>query len=211
MAPARLLFLLVAPIAMLFGANTAKAEAITSIWLGAEVSFIIPDVVVYDEAFDISFSVDTATAAPSITLAFMTYLNMSDTLTAAGSAWEYEFISSEDQWDLTLFGDFGDATTPTTHDAGGYSSRFYDPINGNYTWLWSDYEDKVVWTLHDLVLHEATNFELTIQAFMMAPVSFAIDVVETPLEVPEPSSAAFLGLGLSLLAAYSHRAALRRR
>lgn len=200
MAPTRPLFFLAALIAMLFGANAAKAESITSTWLGAEVSFILPEVVTYGEAFDISFSIDTATAEPSITLAFMTFLDMSDTLNTAGSAWEYEFISNEDPWDLVLFGDFGDATTPTTHDADGYSSRFYDPINGNYTWLWSDYEDKVVWTLHDLVLHETTNFELTIQAFMMAPVSFAIDVVETPLQVPEPSSAALLGLGMCLLA-----------
>jgi hypothetical protein len=128
MAPARLLFFLAAPIVMLFGANTAKAESITSTWLGAEVAFILPDVVTYGEAFDISFSIDTATAEPSITLAFMTFLDMSDTLTAAGSAWEYEFISNEDPWSLVLSGDFGDATTPTTHDADGYSSRFYDPI-----------------------------------------------------------------------------------
>ena len=211
MALVRLLFSLVASVAMSFGVNAARAETITNTWLGAEVSFILPDVVTYGEALDISFSIDTATAEPSITLAFMTFLDMSDTLTATNSPWEYEFISLEDQWNLTLFGVFGDATTPTTYDASGYSSRFYDPINGNYTWLWSDYEDKVVWTLHDLVLHEATNVELTIQAFMMAPVSFAIDVVETPPQIPEPSSAALLGLGLCLLATCSRRAALRRR
>jgi len=211
MALVRLLFSLVASVAMSFGVNAANAETITNTWLGAEVSFILPDVVTYGEALDISFSIDTATAEPSITLAFMTFLDMSDTLTATDSPWEYEFISLEDQWNLTLFGVFGDATTPTTYDASGYSSRFYDPINGNYTWLWSDYEDKVVWTLHDLVLHDETNVELTIQAFMMAPVSFAIDVVETPPQIPEPSSAALLGLGLCLLATRSRRAALRQR
>jgi hypothetical protein len=211
MAPARLLISLAALIPMLFGGNAAKAEIIKSTWMGAEVAFIFPDVRAYDEALDISFSIDTATAEPSITLAFMTFLDMSDTLTSAGSAWDYEFTSNEAPWNLVLSGTFGDATTPTTHDASGSSSRFYDPINGNYTWLWSDYEDKVMWTLHDLVLHEETNIELTLQAFMTAPVSFAIDVGERPPLIPEPSSAALLGLGLCLLAARCRRAALRFR
>jgi hypothetical protein len=211
MASARPFIILVASVAMLFGANAARAETITNLWIGAEVSFILPDVVTYDETFDISFSIDTATAEPSITLAFMTFLDMSDTLTAAGSTWEYEFTSNEAPWNFSLTGTLGDATTPTTHDASGYSSRFFDPINGNYTWLWSDYEDKVVWTLHDLVLHEETSFALTLQAFLMAPVTFTIDVVETPLEVPEPSSAALIGLGLCFPAVCSRRSARRSR
>ena len=92
----------------------------------------------------------------------------------------------------------GDATTPTTQDAAGRSTRLYDPINGNDTWLFSDYNDPAVWTLQDDVLLTDTTFTLTLQQFF--------DVIPgTP--VPEPGSAALLCLGPCWLAAAGRRRA----
>jgi hypothetical protein len=72
-------------------------------------------------------------------------------------------------------------------------------VHGQYTWLWSDYDDQVVWTLRDLVLFEDTSFEWTVERSMAAPVSFTVDV---PLaSVPALSPLALLGTGLGLLVA----------
>ena len=85
MASKSLLLFITVLIAMLSASRVATAATITYVWMGAEVTITHPDAVIYGQAFDISFSIDTATAEPSITLAFMTFLDMSDTLTATNS------------------------------------------------------------------------------------------------------------------------------
>jgi hypothetical protein len=100
----------------------------------------------------------------------------------------------------------GDATTPTTHDATGYSIRLYDPINGDYTWLWSDFNDNVAWALHDVVLLEDSDVTLTLEYFMMLPDSFAAQVLPRP--TPELSTVSLLCVELFCFAV-ARRKALR--
>ena len=208
MEPGRLLFSITASLAMLMGSHAAGAATITYVWLGAEVSITTPDDAAYGQPFDISLSIDTAVMPPGSTLAFTTFLDASDTIDITNAVWDYAFISDEPVWNFTTSGVLGDATTPTTQDAGGYSTRLFDPVNGNYTWLWSDYNDRVVWTLQDLVLLGDTSFTLTLEYFLSTPDSFVFEVLPSA-SAPEPSSAALLGLGLCFLAAARRRSARR--
>jgi hypothetical protein len=194
---------------MLLGSHAAGATTISYVWLGADVSITVPGSVTNGETFDISFSVDVSPLAPGNVLAFQTFLEASDTIDVAGSTWEYTFISDSPIWNLSFSGVLGDAITPMTRDANGYSIRLFDPVNGNYTWLWSDWNDRVVWTLHDLVWLDHTSFDLTLANFLMLPDTFSFDAPTASL--PEPSTAALLGMGLCFLAAAANRAAARRR
>jgi len=205
MAPARLLLVISAALVMLCAPQPARSAelTITFDWIGSEVSIITPGDAAYGLPFDISFSIDMSTLPPGDTFAFKTYLDTTDTVDASSATWEYTFISDEPAWNFTLTGALGDVTTPTTHDPSGYSMRLYDPINGEYTWLWSDYNDKVVWTLHDLVLLADTDVTLTLEYFMMLPDSFAAQVAPGP--IPEPSTASLLCAGLCCLAIVRRR------
>jgi len=211
MTPARLLLAIIAAMLMLVAPQSARAAGgtVTFDWIGSEVSIITPGDAAYGLPFDISFSIDMSTLPPGDTFAFKTYLDMTDTIDASSATWEYTFISDEPAWNFTLSGALGDVTTPLAHDASGYSMRLYDPINGDYTWLWSEYNDKVIWTLHDLVLLANTDVTLTLEYFMMLPDSFAAQVVPGP--VPEPSTAGLLCVGLCCLAIVRRRLLRRER
>lgn len=187
MGPARLFFSVTAFIGMLFGSHAAGAATITTVWLGAEVSITHPDSVVYGETFDISFSVDSSTLPPAGTLAFKTFLDTSDTIDVADSTWEYIFSSDDPDWNLSSSGDLDDSVTPTTHDADGYSIRLFDPVNGERTWIWADYNDRVEWTLRDLVLLDDTTFALTLDEFLNGPTTFVFDVTGVPASAPVPA------------------------
>jgi len=206
MAPTRVLFAITASLVMLSGPQLARGAAatVTFDWIGSEVSIITPGDAAYGQPFDISFSIDMSPLPPGDTFAFKTFLDTTDTVDMTGATWEYTFISDEPAWNFTLSGVLGDATTPTTHDVTGYSMRLYDPINGEYTWLWSEFNDKVVWTLHDVVLLADADFTLTLEYFMLLPDAFAAQVLPAP--VPEPSTASLLCLGLCCLAAVRRRA-----
>jgi len=201
MEPARILFAMMASLLMLSGPQLASGAELTVTfdWMGAEVAIITPGDAAYGQPFDISFSIDMSTLPPGDTFAFKTYLDASDTIDISGATWEYTFISDEAPWNLNITGVLGDVTTPTTHGVTGYSMRLYDPINGNYTWLWSDYNDRAVWTLHDVVLLADTDVTLTLEYFLMAPVNFDGEVL--PASIPEPSTATLLWVGLGCLAA----------
>jgi len=205
MERARNLFAMVASLTMLSGPHLASGAELTVAfdWMGAEVAIITPGDAAYGQPFDISFSIDMSALPPGDTFAFKTYLDASDTIDISGATWEYTFISDEAPWNFSITGVLGDVTTPTTHDVTGYSMRLYDPINGNYTWLWSDYNDRVVWTLHDVVLLADTDITLSLENFLMLPVSFAADVL--PASIPEPSTAALLWAGLACIAAARYR------
>jgi hypothetical protein len=199
-----------ASLAMLLWAHTATATTITLTWLGAEISFTHPDNVAYGESFDVSFAIDSSTVAPGNTLAFETSLGMSDTVDATGALWEYAFTSDDAFWNVSTSGVLGDALTPTTHDATGYATRLLDPYNGQYTWLWSSYNDRVVWTLQGLVLLDDTRFALTLGLYLGAPETFSFDLVGSTGTVPEPSPATLVALGLAILAA-ARRSRVRAR
>jgi hypothetical protein len=92
------------------------------------------------------------------------------------------------------------------NDASGYSVRLFDPIHGEYTWLFSAYSDKVEWVLRDIVLFEDTTFDLGLELFMSAPETFTFDV--TLATVPAASPGALAALALCFLAAGPR---LRRR
>jgi len=209
MAPARVLFAITAFLVMLSGPQSARGAGatVTFDWIGSEVSIITPGDAAYGQPFDISFSIDMSPLPPGDTFAFKTYLDTNDTIDVSGATWEYTFISDEAPWNLSYFGVLGDVTTPTTHDVTGYSIRLYDPVNGNYTWLWSDFNDKVVWTLHDVVLLSDADFTLTLEYFLLLPDSFAAQVQP----VPEPSTAYLLCAGLCCLAAVRRRSLRRAR
>jgi hypothetical protein len=211
MEPARLLFVLVASLAMLSGPQAARGAGatVTFDWIGSEVSIITPGDAAYNQPFDISFSIDMSTLPPGDTFAFKTFLDTNDTIDATGATWTYTFISDEAPWNLSYSGVLGDVTTPTTHDVTGYSIRLFDPVNGNYTWLWSDYNDKIVWTIHDLVLLSDADFTLTLEYFMMLPDSFSAQVL--PASIPEPSTASLLCGGLGCLAAARRKSRKRER
>lgn len=206
--PARLLLLAAAFSAILLGSHAARAVTVYYSLLGAEVAVGFPDWIDYGSAFDISFSVDVSTMAPGNTLAFKTYLDTTDTIDLSGSTWEYTFSSDEPAWNFTLFGTPGDATMPMTHDASGYSLRLYDPINGDYTWLWSSFNDRVEWTLRNVILNQDTLFSLTLELFMTAPETFITAVPQNVL--PEPSSRALAALALAGLVLAARTAAARR-
>jgi hypothetical protein len=72
--------------------------------------------------------------------------------------------------------------------------------------VWSDNNDQVVWTLHDLVLLADADFTLTLENFLMLPDDFAFGVV--PGTVPEPSTVSLLCMGLCWIAA-ARRKSLR--
>jgi hypothetical protein len=134
------------------------------------------------------------------TFAFKTWLDANDTIDTTGATWTYTFTSNEAPWNFAQSGVLGDVTAPTTHDVTGYSIRLYDPINGEYTWLWSECNDRIVWTLHDLVLLADADFTLTLKYFMMSPVTFDFEVLPG-VSAPEPSTGALLLMGLGCLAA----------
>ncbi len=194
------LFAISAVLGLFFGLSAAKAATLETTWLGADVLIQYPDSVINGDPFDVSFSVDVSPLPETgDSLAYMTFLDITDTVDVSGSTWEYTFISDNPPWNFTLFGALGDAVMPYTQDPSGVAIRLFDPINVTRTWLWTDYNDKVVWTLHDLVLLGDTSFDLTLHEFIDGPTSFGFDVV-TGFPVPEPSSALLLIVGLSIFA-----------
>jgi hypothetical protein len=209
MRPARLLVLAAAFSSLPLGSLSARAVTVTYSLIGAEVAVSFPDWINYGEAFDVSFSVDVSTMAPGNTLAFKTYLDTTDTIDLSGSTWEYTFSSDEPAWNFTLFGTPGDATMPMSHDASGYSLRLYDPINGEYTWLWSSFNDRVEWTLRNVILNQDSLFSLTLELFMTAPETFITAVPQNVL--PEPSPRALAALVLAGLALSARRRPTARR
>jgi len=186
------------------GVPVTRAATFATTWLGADLLIQYPDSVIYGNPFDISFSVDVS-SLPEVpnAYAFTTYLRITDTVDVSGSTWEYTFISDSAVWNFTWYGTLGDYATPYTHDASGYSINSIEPTTSRpNTWLYWDTNDQVVWTLHDLVLLDDTSFNLTLDEYLNPPpASFGFDVlIGTP--VPEPSTALFLVVGLTLLAAF---------
>jgi hypothetical protein len=210
MQPARLLFSITASLLILFGSHAARAVTTTHTWLGGEVSITTPVTVFYGRPFNISFSVDSSTLAPGSVLAFKTFLDASDTIEVATTSWEYTFISDAPAWNFTLWGVLGDANTPITYDVDGYSIRLFDPVIGERTWIWTDYNDQVVWTLHNFVLLDDTSFALTLDEYFAGPTTFEFDVTGSPEFVPALPAAALMGTALCILAAAAHPTARRR-
>ena len=197
-----------ASLMMLSGPQLARGaeSTVTFDWMSAEVAIVTSDNRAYGQPFDISFSVDISPRPPGDTFAFETFLYASDDIDISGVTWTYTFISDVPVQNLIHTGVLGDVTTPTTYDGSGYSIRLYDPEYGDYTWLFSDYNQKVIWTLHDVVLLANADFDLTLEYFMMLPVTFSAEVTPTP----EPSTATLLCLGLGGLAA-ARRKSLRNK
>lgn len=183
-------------------------STVTFDWMGSEVAIVASDNRAYGQPFDISFSIDMSTLPPGDTFAFKTYLYASDDIDISGVTWTYTFITDDPApvFGLSFTGVLDDVTTPTTYDGSGYSIRLYDPNYGEYTWLFSDYNDNAIWTLHDVVLLADADFDLTLEYFLMPPVTFGAQVTPTP--TPEPSTATLLCLGLGGLAA-ARRKSLR--
>jgi hypothetical protein len=203
MEPARIFFVAMASVLMLSGPQLARGaeSTVTFDWMGAEVAIVSSADRAYGQPFDISFSVDISPRPPGDTFAFETFLYASDAVDLSGTTWTYTFISDVPVQNLLYTGVLGDVTTPTTFDGSGYSIRLYDPEYGDYTWLFSDYNHKVVWTLHDVVLLADADFDLTLQYFLMLPETFSAQVTPTP----EPSTVTLLGLGLGCLAVVRRR------
>jgi len=124
-----------------------------------------------------------------------------DEIHVADSTWEYIFSSDDPDWDLFFSGELGDAVTPTAHDADGYSIRLFNPVNGERTWIWADYNDRVEWTLRGLVLLDDTTFALTLDEYLNGPTTFFFDVTGVAASVPALSSPALVGTALGILAA----------
>jgi len=194
---------LIASLFLLLGSSTTRAATITTDWLGAEVMITHPDSVVLGAAFDITFSVDASTLPASGTLAFRTFLDASDTIDVSSSTWEYIFSSDDPAWNRSFSGNLGDSITPFTHDASEYSLRLYDPVNGERTWIWADYNDRVTWTLYDIVLLDDTSFALTLDAYLTGPTTFDFAVTGAPIAVPAVPAPALAATALALLAAAS--------
>jgi len=192
---------LIASLVLLLGSSATRAATITTDWLGAEVMITHPDSVVLGAAFDITFSVDASTLPASGTLAFKTFLDASDTIDVSNSTWEYIFSSDDPAWNLSFSGNLGDSITPFTHDASGYSVRLYDPVNGERTWIWADYDDRVTWTLHDIVLLDDTSLALTLDAYLTGPTTFDFAVTGAPVAVPALPAPALVAAAFFLVAA----------
>jgi hypothetical protein len=196
---------------LMAGGSVAEAATITVPWLGGEVSIAHPDSVVIDQPFDITFSADASTLPAFTALAFHTFLDVSDTVDLTDSTWEYVFSSDDPNWNLSYTGDLGDATTPYTHDVDGYSIRLFDPVNGEWTWIWGDYNDKVEWALHDIVLLDDTSFTLTLDERFAVPTTFDFEVTGAAAAVPALSWPARAGTAFLLICAAASRTMATRR
>jgi hypothetical protein len=70
----------------------------------------------------------------------------------------------------------------------------FDPVNGERTWIWGDYNDQVTWTLGGLVLLDDTTFSLTLDEYFNVPTTFVFDVMGVPPPVPAVPKAGMLVL-----------------
>jgi len=186
---------------LVLGVSQTKAATLATTWLGADLLIQYPDFVPNGDPFDVSFSVDVS-MLPEVSnaYAFVTYLSITDTVDVSGGTWEYTFISDGAAWNFTWYGTLGDVATPYSYDASGYSINSIEPTTSRpYTWLYWNTNDQVVWTLHGLVLLGDTSFNLTLNELFNGPSSFGFDV-PTGSPIPEPSTALFLVVGLSILA-----------
>lgn len=186
----------------------AQASVYTQTWAGALVEIIYPEKVTYNTAFDVSLSVDSSTLSGDA-IAFTTLLNLSNTVNLAGASWEYAFYSDDSSWNWNFSGALGDANTPLVSTSAGHSISFNDPVPyyPPYTWLWSGYNDKVTWTIRDMVILADTDFSWRLDdlGIVGGPITGGFTVLDPPAvtvaQIPAPGTLLLALLGFSLLVA----------
>lgn len=204
--------LTVLSLALALIAPPASASSFTQEWSGATVSILYPEKVTYNTAFDLSFSVDASTMTYFDAIAFMSGLSISNTVNLSGATWSYLFSSDDPDWNWNYSGVLGDSFTTVETSASGYQVAFTDPLTGPYTWLSQYYNDKVTWTIQNMIIQADTSFALTLDdsGILNGPLVNGVIVLDPPAvalpaPVPEPASYALMLTGLVALAAIGRR------
>ena len=146
--------------------NFAQAAIISQIeyWDETNVNVYInyPDKVTYNDYFDISFTVIGSEIDPDLgMIAFIPYVWVSDTVDISEATWSEEYISDEPGFHGDYTGLLGDSYTPYISETDGYKlidPYFFDNYLSEYTWLDKDYNDTVIWSLHDFIIQRDTTF-----------------------------------------------------
>lgn len=195
-------------------APPASASSFTQEWSGATVSIIYPEKVTYNTAFDLSFSVDASTMTDFDAIAFLSGLNISNTVDLSGATWSYLFSSDDPAWNWSFSGVLGDSFATVESSASGYQVAFTDPLTTPHSWLWQAYSDKVTWTIQNMIIQDHTSFALTLDdgGILNGPLQRSVLVLDPPAvalaaaaPIPEPASYALMLTGLVALAAIGRR------
>lgn len=206
--------------ALLAPAAHATTLTYSDTWAGATVSMSYPDKVIYQTAFDWSFTVDSSTMTDFGQIAFLSEVAISDTVDLSQATWTYQSSSLDPFWNFTETGSLGDAFTSLTTTGSGYKIAFSDPnpYTGPYSWLTASYEDKITWTLSNIIIQGDTAFSLTLDdgGILDGGSQHNIIVIDppaptavafAPAAIPEPSTYALTLAGLGLLVAFGRRRA----
>jgi hypothetical protein len=194
-------------------APPASASSYSQEWSGATVSIIYPEKVTYNTAFDLSFSVDASTMSGNYAIAFLSGLNISNTVDLSAATWNYLFTSDDPYWNWNISGELGDSPATVETTASGYQVAFSDPLTAPHTWLWRDYNDKVTWTIQNMIIQDDTSFALTLDdGILNGPSQHSVIVLDppavalaAPAPVPEPATYALMLTGLAALVAIGRR------
>lgn len=195
-------------------APPAGASGFTQVWSGATVSIVYPEKVTYNTAFDLSFSVDASTMTDFDAIAFLSGLNISNTVNLSSATWSYLFSSDDPAWNWNFSGVLGDSFATVETSASGYQVAFTDPLTTPYSWLWQAYSDKVTWTIQNMIIRDDTSFALTLddEGILNGPLQRSVIVLDPPAvalaaatPVPEPATYALMLTGLVALVAIGRR------
>lgn len=195
-------------------APPAGASSFTQVWSGATVSIVYPEKVTYNTAFDLSFSVDASTMTDFDAIAFLSGLNISNTVNLSSATWSYLFSSDDPAWNWNFSGVLGDSFATVETSASGYQVAFTDPLTTPYSWLWQAYSDKVTWTIQNMIIRDDTSFALTLddEGILNGPLQRSVIVLDPPAvalaaatPVPEPATYALMLTGLVALVAIGRR------
>jgi VCBS repeat-containing protein len=153
-------------------------------WGGATVSITYPDKVTYQTEFDVSFTVDASTMGTFDAIAFLSTLGMSQTVDLSIATWSYTFVSDDPAWNFSYTGTLGDEVSPWHVTDTQYVVEFADPVTSPYTWVWHDYNDRVTWSLNDMIIEGDTTFTLRLDdlGIVAGPIEPAFIVLDPPVQ-----------------------------
>lgn len=219
----KLLKPLVFGLALVASAAGASTLTYTQDWAGTTVSMNYPDKVIYQTAFDWSFTVDSSTMTSYDAIGFLADVGISNTVDLSHATWTYQSTTGGSPW-LNASGFLGDSFTTLSSTATGHQVAFTDPFvdpvrsfTGPYSMLWKDYQDTITWTLGNIIIQGDTAFSLrlddggileggsTHNIVVIDPPAPGATIAVAPAAVPLPPTYALMLAGLGALAVLKRR------